>query len=170
MGIFSDVLLVSDYDDTLTQPGGLPGADGKITKMTQIPQANLDAIAALRARGRPVYHRKRAHAHLLRFGDPRAHHAERAARARQRGAYFRRKSGERRPCAAAAGQRQTSGARRDETVSARGARRRSGRANMCVVHCPRGDEEYYQNLPYHVEGDIDSYPGPWIKLHFSGPA
>ena len=51
MGIFSDVLLVSDYDDTLTQPGGLPGADGKITKMTQIPQANLDAIAAFEREG-----------------------------------------------------------------------------------------------------------------------
>ena len=51
MGIFSDVLLVSDYDDTLTQPGGLPGADGKITNMTQIPQANLDAIAAFEREG-----------------------------------------------------------------------------------------------------------------------
>ena len=30
MGIFSDVLLVSDYDDTMTEPGGLPGKDGKI--------------------------------------------------------------------------------------------------------------------------------------------
>ena len=44
MGIFSDVLLVSDYDDTLTQPGGLPGADGKITKMTQIPHPFYNVI------------------------------------------------------------------------------------------------------------------------------
>ena len=41
--------------------------------------------------------------------------------------------------------------------------------NMCILHCAEKDKEYYLNLPYHVTGDADTYPQPWVKLHFSGP-
>ena len=168
MGIFSDVLLVSDYDDTLTQPGGLPNADGKITKMTQIPQANLDAIAAFEREG-GLFTIASGRTRIYYDSVIRARITPSAPLVLANGAHiFDAKAGKDvlvRPLPD------------NVKLLARDVTKRFPRAaleaqrtgDMCVVHCPRGDEEYYQNLPYHVEGDIDSYPGPWIKLHFSGP-
>lgn len=168
MGIFSDVLLVSDYDDTLTQPGGLPNADGKITKMTQIPQANLDAIAAFEREG-GLFTIASGRTRIYYDSVIRARITPSAPLVLANGAHiFDAKAGNDvlvRPLPD------------NVKLLARDVTKRFPRAaleaqrtgDMCVVHCPRGDEEYYQNLPYHVEGDIDSYPGPWIKLHFSGP-
>lgn len=168
MGIFSDVLLVSDYDDTMTEPGGLPGKDGKIAKMTTVPQANLDAIRAFEEEG-GLFTIASGRTQIYYDNVIRKTIIPSAPLILANGSHIYDPVKDQdilvRPLPDSVVALAKDAIARFPEVALQAQRK----DNMCILHCAEKDKEYYLNLPYHVLGDADSYPQPWVKLHFSGP-
>ena len=167
MGIFSDVLLVSDYDNTLTEPGGLPGMDGKITKTTRIAPANLEAIAAFVREGGLF---------TIASGRTRIYYENVIGRAIVPNAPLVLANGAHiydpvkqqdvlvRPMDENAMHLARDVMQRFRHVAIEAQRTDA----MCIVYAPKEDRSYYDHISYHIKGDIDTFEGPWIKMHFSG--
>lgn len=168
MGIFSNVLLVSDYDDTMTEPGGLPGKDGKISKMTTVPQINLDAIRAFEQEG-GLFTIASGRTKIYYDNVIRQVIVPNAPLILANGSHIYDPIKDRdvlvRPMPDGVVALAKDAIARFPEVALQAQRT----DNMCILHCAQKDRDYYMNLPFHVEGDADSYPYPWVKLHFSGP-
>ena len=166
MGVFSDVLLVTDYDDTLTGPGAVPKEpDGK-SRIAVIPQANTDALKAFAeegglftiASGRPRMFYESVIAPKIRPNAPLI---------LSNGAYLydAQKMEDVMVCPLPDTAKQAAAecmkffpgvtieAHRTDTV--------------CVIHCAPWDTQHRHVMGF-AAGDIESFEMPWLKLLFLG--
>ena len=166
MGIFSDVLLVTDYDDTLTGPGAVPKeADGKIGR-AQIPKANLEELERFKkeggqftiASGRPLLYYSSMIAPKVTPNAPLI---------LSNGSYIydwnRKEDVLVRPLPASAAVFAKECMTRFPQVTIEAHRADT----VCVIYCAPWDVQH-RHMEGFATGNADSFEQPWLKLLFLG--